>query len=88
MKDRLREQQKLYRTFLGDKGFVPGAQHLLETEPALAKKAKEMAKEMDLSKVCLCFQAYLPDSQGHYTRPLAPVTSLPIFDSSKLTVSL
>ncbi|XP_037118525.1 nuclear factor NF-kappa-B p105 subunit [Syngnathus acus] len=39
------------------------------------------AKEMDLSVVRLMFTAFLPDSDGGFTRPLHPVLSHPIYDS-------
>ncbi|XP_022087493.1 nuclear factor NF-kappa-B p105 subunit-like [Acanthaster planci] len=82
LKDRLRQQQKLYCSVLGDKGYQSSTTHgILDSEEDLTKKAKEMSKEMDLSVVRLCFQAYLPDATGHFNQPLQPVVSVPIYDS-------
>lgn len=41
------------------------------------------AKEMDLSVVRLMFTAFLPDSDGGFSRRLEPVVSDPIYDSSE-----
>lgn len=41
------------------------------------------AKEMDLSVVRLMFTAFLPDSDGGFSRRLEPVVSEPIYDSSE-----
>ena len=47
------------------------------------------AVDIDLNIVRLCFEAFLPDREGHYTRKLTPVVSNPIFDKSKKsTISL
>ncbi|XP_051513577.1 nuclear factor NF-kappa-B p105 subunit-like isoform X3 [Myxocyprinus asiaticus] len=43
--------------------------------------ASHQAKEMDLSVVRLMFTAFLPDSDGGFSRRLDPVISQPIFDS-------
>ncbi|KAL0974104.1 hypothetical protein UPYG_G00215420 [Umbra pygmaea] len=43
--------------------------------------ASHQAKDMDLSVVRLMFTAFLPDSDGGYSRRLDPVISDPIFDS-------
>ncbi|KAK5924556.1 hypothetical protein CgunFtcFv8_017161 [Champsocephalus gunnari] len=43
--------------------------------------ACQQAKEMDLSVVRLMFTAFLPDSDGGFTRRLEPVVSDPIYDS-------
>ncbi|KAK6298370.1 hypothetical protein J4Q44_G00314250 [Coregonus suidteri] len=43
--------------------------------------ASYQAKEMDLSVVRLMFTAFLPDSDGGFSRRLDPVISDPIFDS-------
>ncbi|MGH0137163.1 UNVERIFIED_CONTAM: hypothetical protein FKN15_035893 [Acipenser sinensis] len=47
----------------------------------IANAAISQAKDMDLSVVQLMFTAFLPDSDGGYTRRLDPVISDPIFDS-------
>uniref|UniRef100_A0A3Q4AM93 RHD domain-containing protein n=1 Tax=Mola mola TaxID=94237 RepID=A0A3Q4AM93_MOLML len=43
--------------------------------------ATHQAKEMDLSVVRLMFTAFLPDSDGGFSRRLEPVVSEPIYDS-------
>ncbi|XP_030594976.1 nuclear factor NF-kappa-B p105 subunit isoform X2 [Archocentrus centrarchus] len=43
--------------------------------------AATQAKEMDLSVVRLMFTAFLPDSDGGFSRRLEPVVSEPIYDS-------
>uniref|UniRef100_M4ALW8 Nuclear factor kappa B subunit 1 n=1 Tax=Xiphophorus maculatus TaxID=8083 RepID=M4ALW8_XIPMA len=43
--------------------------------------AAAQAKEMDLSVVRLMFTAFLPDSDGGFSRRLEPVVSEPIYDS-------
>ncbi|XP_051921870.1 nuclear factor NF-kappa-B p105 subunit isoform X2 [Hippocampus zosterae] len=48
---------------------------------AICGAACVQAKEMDLSVVRLMFSAFLPDSDGAFTRPLHPVLSHPIYDS-------
>lgn len=45
--------------------------------------ATQQAKEMDLSVVRLMFTAFLPDSDGGFSRRLEPVVSEPIYDSSE-----
>nr|XP_061793348.1 nuclear factor NF-kappa-B p105 subunit-like [Nerophis lumbriciformis] len=47
----------------------------------IGSAACAQAKEMDLSVVRLMFTAFLPDSDGGFTRPLQPVVSHPIYDS-------
>ncbi|XP_011491123.1 nuclear factor NF-kappa-B p105 subunit isoform X2 [Oryzias latipes] len=47
----------------------------------ISSAAASQAKEMDLSVVRLMFTAFLPDSDGGFTRRLEPVVSEPIFDS-------
>ncbi|XP_041077665.1 nuclear factor NF-kappa-B p105 subunit-like [Polyodon spathula] len=47
----------------------------------IANAAISQTKEMDLSVVQLMFTAFLPDSDGGFTRRLDPVISDPIFDS-------
>lgn len=48
---------------------------------ALSALAKEMAAGMNLSLVCLCFQAFLEGSDGQFNQAVAPVISHPVFDS-------
>ncbi|XP_061747876.1 nuclear factor NF-kappa-B p105 subunit isoform X2 [Nerophis ophidion] len=47
----------------------------------ISSVASLQAKEMDLSVVRLMFTAFLPDSDGAYTRRLDPVVSEAIYDS-------
>uniref|UniRef100_A0AAZ3R9F8 RHD domain-containing protein n=1 Tax=Oncorhynchus tshawytscha TaxID=74940 RepID=A0AAZ3R9F8_ONCTS len=47
----------------------------------ISSAASYQAKEMDLSVVRLMFTAFLPDSDGGFSRRLDPVISDPIFDS-------
>lgn len=49
----------------------------------ISSAAASQAKEMDLSVVRLMFTAFLPDSDGGYSRRLDPVISDPIYDSSE-----
>src|SRR4029434_1687452 len=50
----------------------------------VATAATHQSKEMDLSVVSLMFTAFLPDSDGGFSRRLYPVVSEPIYDSSEL----
>uniref|UniRef100_A0A674BSW6 Nuclear factor of kappa light polypeptide gene enhancer in B-cells 1 n=1 Tax=Salmo trutta TaxID=8032 RepID=A0A674BSW6_SALTR len=50
-------------------------------ESMICSAATKQAKEMDLSVVRLMFTAFLPDSDGGFSRRLDPVISDPIFDS-------
>ncbi|XP_029020697.1 nuclear factor NF-kappa-B p105 subunit [Betta splendens] len=47
----------------------------------MSRAASIQAKEMDLSVVRLMFTAFLPDSDGGFSRRLEPVVSEPIYDS-------
>ncbi|XP_043982528.1 nuclear factor NF-kappa-B p105 subunit isoform X1 [Gambusia affinis] len=47
----------------------------------ISSAAATQAKEMDLSVVRLMFTAFLPDSDGGFSRRLEPVVSEPIYDS-------
>ncbi|KAM9850005.1 nuclear factor NF-kappa-B p105 subunit isoform 2-T2 [Aulostomus maculatus] len=47
----------------------------------ISSTASLQAKEMDLSVVRLMFTAFLPDSDGGFSRRLDPVVSEPIYDS-------
>uniref|UniRef100_A0A8C8EJ50 RHD domain-containing protein n=1 Tax=Oncorhynchus tshawytscha TaxID=74940 RepID=A0A8C8EJ50_ONCTS len=52
-----------------------------EKKNLISSAASYQAKEMDLSVVRLMFTAFLPDSDGGFSRRLDPVISDPIFDS-------
>lgn len=55
---------------------------LTEREKDLIRQASyQQSKDIDLSVVRLMFTAFLPDSNGSFTRRLEPVISVPIFDS-------
>lgn len=57
---------------------------ILDAERNLICSASiHQSKEMDLSVVRLMFTAFLPDSDGGFSRRLDPVISDPIFDSSE-----
>ncbi|XP_066576840.1 nuclear factor NF-kappa-B p105 subunit [Amia ocellicauda] len=63
-----------------NEGQIP--RELTEHEKSLiASAAINQAKEMDLSVVRLMFTAFLPDSDGGFSRRLEPVISDPIYDS-------
>ncbi|XP_023801002.1 nuclear factor NF-kappa-B p105 subunit-like, partial [Cyanistes caeruleus] len=47
----------------------------------IRQAAIQQTKEMDLSVVRLMFTAFLPDSNGSFTRKLDPVISDAIYDS-------
>lgn len=44
-------------------------------------------EEYDLNVVRLCIQVFLQDENGHYTRPLNPIVTNPIYDNSELIPS-
>ncbi|XP_073445344.1 nuclear factor NF-kappa-B p105 subunit isoform X2 [Dendrobates tinctorius] len=55
---------------------------LTERERELIRQAAyQQSRDIDLSVVRLMFTAFLPDSNGGFTRRLEPVMSVPIFDS-------
>ncbi|XP_075057154.1 nuclear factor NF-kappa-B p105 subunit isoform X2 [Mixophyes fleayi] len=55
---------------------------LTEREKDIIRQAAyQQSKDIDLSVVRLMFTAFLPDSNGSFTRRLEPVISVPIFDS-------
>ncbi|XP_077156876.1 nuclear factor NF-kappa-B p105 subunit [Paroedura picta] len=59
-----------------------GDRQLTEREREIIRQAAlQQTKEMDLSVVRLMFTAFLPDSNGSFTRTLHPVLSDPIYDS-------
>lgn len=61
---------------------------VLDREKEVIRQAAlQQAKEMDLSVVRLMFTAFLPDSTGSFTRPLEPVVSDAIYDSSECLTS-
>lgn len=78
---------------LGDKLLTDGdnskfdksmAEAVAEEEATKIRKlAEERARSMNLSAVRLCFQAYLPDERGCFTKPLYPAFSKAVYDSSK-----
>ncbi|XP_071485203.1 nuclear factor NF-kappa-B p105 subunit-like [Diadema antillarum] len=80
LKRRILDQHRLYNSLMRDGQGMP-ASVVDPSDAEVEKKAREMAKDMDLSVVRLCFQTYLPDSNGHFTQPLDPVISVPVFDS-------
>lgn len=61
-----------------------GDRPLTEREKEIIRQAAyQQSKDIDLSVVRLMFTAFLPDSNGSFTRRLEPVISVPIYDSSK-----
>ncbi|XP_055034514.2 nuclear factor NF-kappa-B p105 subunit [Misgurnus anguillicaudatus] len=63
-------------------GEVRMPRELTDHERSLiCSTAIQQSKEMDLSVVRLMFTAFLPDSDGGFSRRLDPVISEPIFDS-------
>ncbi|XP_062517490.1 nuclear factor NF-kappa-B p105 subunit-like isoform X2 [Corticium candelabrum] len=58
-----------------------------EVMQPLRKQADEDAKNMNLSVVRLCFQAFLPDDSGSFTRALQPCLSDPVYDSKAPSAS-
>ncbi|KAK3739735.1 hypothetical protein QZH41_016183 [Actinostola sp. cb2023] len=52
-----------------------------EESKRIIKLVQEQSKNMNLSAVKLCFQAYLPDDSGNFTKPLKPCISNSVFDS-------
>ncbi|XP_051473649.1 nuclear factor NF-kappa-B p105 subunit isoform X3 [Apus apus] len=59
-----------------------GDRQLTEQEREIIRQAAvQQTKEMDLSVVRLMFTAFLPDSNGSFTRKLDPVISDAIYDS-------
>ncbi|KXJ21435.1 Nuclear factor NF-kappa-B p105 subunit [Exaiptasia diaphana] len=52
-----------------------------EETKKILKLVQEQSKTMNLSAVRLCFQAYLPDENGNFTKPLKPCISNPVYDS-------
>ena len=54
-----------------------------EESKKVCQMVEEQRQNMNLSAVRLCFQAYLPDEHGCFTKALPPCVSDPVFDSSK-----
>ena len=54
------------------------------TEEEVRQMVEEQKTSMNLSAVRMCFQAYLPDESGCFTKALPPCISDPVFDSSKM----
>lgn len=75
LKRRILEHQKVFNALIGPNTATQIAEEDAES------RAKSMAKDMDLSKVKLCFQAYLKDVDGRFTRALTPVLSNVVYDS-------
>lgn len=74
------------RTWYGSEGFSHFARLSPPTDhqrSLINSAATLQAKEMDLSVVRLMFTAFLPDSDGGFSRRLEPVVSEPIYDSSE-----
>ncbi|XP_056899453.1 nuclear factor NF-kappa-B p105 subunit isoform X1 [Takifugu flavidus] len=66
----------------GPQGEVRVPRELSDHQRCLINGAAALqAKEMDLSVVRLMFTAFLPDSDGGFSRRLEPVVSDPIYDS-------
>uniref|UniRef100_A0AAV2KFX7 E2 ubiquitin-conjugating enzyme n=1 Tax=Knipowitschia caucasica TaxID=637954 RepID=A0AAV2KFX7_KNICA len=63
-------------------GEVRTPRELTDQQRSLISSAAHVqSKEMDLSVVRLMFTAFLPDSDGGFSRRLEPVVSEPIYDS-------
>ena len=54
----------------------------------MRQMVEEQKTNMNLSAVRLCFQAYLPDETGCFTKALPPCISDPVYDSSKMILNL
>ena len=62
---------------------MPGICCTLDDREMIRSEAERIGKNMNLSVVRLCFQAFLPDENGRFTIPLEPVFSQKVYDSSK-----
>uniref|UniRef100_A0A672GK74 Nuclear factor of kappa light polypeptide gene enhancer in B-cells 1 n=1 Tax=Salarias fasciatus TaxID=181472 RepID=A0A672GK74_SALFA len=62
-------------------GEVRVPRELNHQRSVISSAASLQAKDMDLSVVRLMFTAFLPDSDGGFSRRLEPVVSEPIYDS-------
>jgi len=54
-----------------------------EESQKVRQMVEEQKQNMNLNAVRLCFQAYLPDDGGCFTKALPPCISNPVFDSSE-----
>ena len=54
----------------------------------MRQMVEEQKTNMNLSAVRLCFQAYLPDETGCFTKALPPCISDPVYDSSKMILNM
>ena len=54
----------------------------------MRQMVEEQTTNMNLSAVRLCFQAYLPDESGCFTKALPPCISDPVYDSSKVILNV
>ena len=52
----------------------------------MRQMVEKQKTEMNLSAVRLCFQAYLPDETGCFTKALPPCISDPVYDSSTMVL--
>ena len=55
-----------------------------EESQKVRQMVEEQKQNMNLNAVRLCFQAYLPDDSGCFTKALPPCISNPVYDSSEL----
>ncbi|KAG7245949.1 hypothetical protein CRUP_015981, partial [Coryphaenoides rupestris] len=63
-------------------GEVRSPRELTDHQQSLIRSAaSHQAKDMDLSVVRLMFTAFLPNSDGGFSRRLEPMVSEPIYDS-------
>ena len=62
---------------------LSGIYRFLDDREMIRSEAERIGKNMNLSVVRLCFQAFLPDENGRFTIPLEPVFSQKVYDSSK-----
>lgn len=63
--------------------YLSGIYCYLDDREMIRSEAERIGKNMNLSVVRLCFQAFLPDENGRFTLPLEPVFSQKVYDSSK-----
>ncbi|KAM4810137.1 nuclear factor NF-kappa-B p105 subunit [Rhinophrynus dorsalis] len=66
---------ELNYTYSGDRPLSDREREIIR------QSASQQSKDIDLSVVRLMFTAFLPDSNGSFTRRLEPVISVPIYDS-------
>lgn len=51
--------------------------------PSVPREQLLQTEEYDLNVVRLCIQVFLQDESGHFTRPLNPIVTNPIYDNSE-----